>query len=166
MEKLTWRPKMINRQAKFEAFLDAQILKQRKNWFASLPKIMIDMVDAINSIKVALKDQPARNFDESELIRFRFEKFESNTLSKLRPMYVGIKQILSKPNNDHADEKRTRELVGNMISQLNSWFRSSKIAVGLKQEMDPRYTGKASIAAKYELLISDDFNVTCNHAWQ
>lgn len=53
-----------------------------------------------------------------------------------------------------------------MISQVNSWFRSSRVAVGLKQEMDPRYTGKAMIAAKYDLAISDDFNVTCNRGWQ
>lgn len=145
----------IDRQAKFEAFLDAQILKHRAVWFACLPSVLDELTSAIQQAKAALGSDETKSAN-----------FEARTLAKLRPMYAEIKQILKQPGFGHEEELRTRELIGNMISQVNSWFRSSRVAVGLKQEMDPRYTGKAAIAAKYELVISNDFNVTCNRGWQ
>lgn len=145
----------INRQAKFEAFLDAQERKQRAVWFSCLPSILDEMARAINLAKDALVSDEEKSTN-----------FEQRTAVKLRPMYRELQQIIATPKQGYDEESRSRELIGNMISQVNSWFRSSRVAVGLKQEMDPRYTGKAAIAAKYELAISDDFNVTCNRGWQ
>lgn len=145
-----------NRQASYEAFLDSQDRKQRAVWFSCLSStVLSELARAINQAKAALSS------DEDKAA-----KFEANTLSKLRPMYAEISKILAKTDRGYDEERRSRELVGNMISQINSWFRSSKVAVGLKQEMDPRYYGNAALAAKYELVISDDFNVTCNRGWR
>jgi len=145
-----------DRQAKFESFMDAQIVKQRKVWFDCLPSVMIEMARAINLVKESLIEAGGME---------KMTNFETRTLTKLRPMYAEISKIRTSPPFDYDAERRSRELVGSMISQINGWFRSSKIAVGLKQEMDPRYTGKAAIAAKYELLISNNFDVTVNRGW-
>lgn len=145
---------MYNRQAKFEAFMEAQIVKQRKAWFSCLPAMLGDLTLAINKAKTALASDEEKSAN-----------FESRSLTKLRAMYSETKQILKGTELGYDEELRTRELIGNMISQVNSWFRSSRVACGVKTEMDPRYTGKAAIAAKYELAISDDFNVTCNRGW-
>lgn len=144
-----------NRQAKFEAFMDAQIKRQRTVWFSCLPAMLDELTRAINEAKAALASDEEKSAN-----------FEARTLTKLRPMYGEIKQILKGTDRGYNEELRTRELIGNMISQINSWFRSSKVACGVKTEMDPRYTGRGAIAAKYELAISDSFEVTVNRGWQ
>lgn len=144
-----------NRQAKFEAFLDAQERKQRAVWFSCLPGVLDELARAVNLAKDALIS------DEEKATNF-----EQRTAAKLRPMYRELQQIIATPKQEYDEERRSRELVGNMVSQINSWFRSSRVACGVKTEMDPRYTGKAVIAAKYELAISDNFDVTCNRGWQ
>ena len=146
---------MYDRQAKFETFLYAQVNRQRVVWFSCLPEILEGLVRAINEVKTALSTHEEKN-----------ARFELNTLPKLRPMYSEIKQILKGTERGFDEERRTRELVESMISRINSWFRAARVACGVKVEMDPRYHGKAAIAAKYELLISDQFEITCNQAWK
>ena len=142
-----------NHQAKYEVFLDDQMKKQRAVWFSCLPEIMDELTRAINLTNESL-------YKGGGMIKVA--KFEDRTLTKLRQMLVKLKKIMDSSERGYDQEIASRRLIGDMISQINSWYCSSKVACGIKESMNPYYTGEAVIAEKYNLLIRDDFNVTCN----
>ena len=150
-----YRSKPQNRQEKYEALLNGQDACQRVVWFSDLPTVMKDLIKAINQTKSSLSEKV-------DLL----SKFEEKSLPKLRSMYRELRTLSETPKHDRDAEVRSRELVGNMVSQINSWFRSSKVAVGVQVELDNQYYGKAVIAKSYTLVVSDDFNITLNRGWK
>lgn len=140
----------MHKQAKFEAFINAQQKRHQEVWFQFLPDILRTLADAVVQTKTAL----ASNED-------LYAKFEEGSLVTLRHMYGEIKELM-RAEHTYDNHKRSQQIVGDMISQINSWFRSSKVAVGIKETINPKYTGKAAIAERFEVVISDNFAVTNN----
>lgn len=143
-----------NRQAKFEAFIDSQQAREQANWFRSLEdQILPNLVIAINQAKAAL--------DGTD----KADGFEQRTATKLRESYKELRVIIrDRARRDYNTYLDSRRLVEGMVSQINSWFRSTKVACGIKGEIDGRCYGKAAIYAKFDLLISDSFEVTANQS--
>ena len=139
-----------NRQAKFERFLDSQQAREQANWFRCLPQVMTDLVLAIKMSQAALEGTD------------KAEKFEQNSAGKLRSMYKQVRVIQEGSARGYDEFTESQRIVKDMISQVNSWFRSTKVACGLKATRDAKFYGKASIVEKYELIISDDFKATAN----
>jgi len=141
---------MSNRQAQFESFLAAQQKRHQEVWFKFLPSILRSLADAIVKTKSSV-------YKNNDLML----KFEDRSLVVFRQMYGEIKK-LAEGEHSYDNYKRSQQLVGDMISQINSWYRTSKVAVGIKETLNPKYTGKAAIAERYDVMISDNFDVTLN----
>jgi hypothetical protein len=139
-----------NRQAKFEAFLDAQQAKQQARWFRDLPALLDGLTKVIQDLKFNLSEKP---------------NFAEKSLPKLREYYK-IAMNAQNGKRDYQAYRDSGEAIGNMVSQINSWFRTSRIAVGVKSYTDPHYTGKAQIAERFELVVGDNFDITINRGWQ
>jgi hypothetical protein len=141
---------MSSKQARFEAFLNAQQTRQQARWFRDVPAILSGLTTVIQDLKVPL----AAHFN-----------FEAKSLPKLRELY---KTVLTAQNGnlDYTTYCDSRKAIGDIVSQINSWFRTSRIAVGVIAHMDPSYTGKARIAERFELVVGDSFGITCNRGWQ
>jgi hypothetical protein len=139
-----------NRQAKFEAFLDAQQAKQQARWFRDVPAILDGLTKVIQDLKFNLSEKP---------------NFAAKSLPKLREYYK-IAMDAQNGKRDYEAYRDSGEAIGNMVSQINSWFRTSRVAVGVKSYTDPAYTGKAQIAERFELVVGDNFDITVNRGWQ
>lgn len=139
-----------DRQAKFERFLNSQQAREQANWFRCVPQIMTDLVQAIKMAQAALEGTE------------KAAKFEANSAGKLRSMYRQVRAIQEGSARGYDEFTESQRIINDMISQVNSWFRSTKVACGLKATRDAKYYGKASLVEQFDLIISDDFNVTCN----
>lgn len=135
-----------NKQARYEAFLDAQQAKEQARWFRDVPAILDGLTKVIQDLKFNLTEQP---------------NFAGKSLPKLREMYKVVMDVQN-GSRDYDAYRASREAIGNMASQINSWFRTSQIAVGVKIHQDYSNYGKAQIAERFELLVSNSFEVTTN----
>lgn len=141
---------MSNRQAQFESFLAAQQKRHQEVWFKFLPSILRSLADAVVQTKSSV-------YKNNDLIH----RFEGRSLIVLRQLYGEIKELAS-GEHSYDNYKRSQQLVSDMISQINSWYRTTKVAVGIKETLNPKYTGKAAIAERFDVMISDNFDVTLN----
>lgn len=140
---------MTSKQARYEASLDAQQVKQQTRWFRDATIILEGLTKVIQDLKMKLSD---------------CHNFEAKTLPKLRDYY---KIVITAQNSKHDYNayRDSGEAIGNMISCINSWYRRSKVAVGIKAHADYTNYGNAQIADWFELLVSDDFDVTRNRGF-
>lgn len=141
---------MYSKQARFEAFLNAQQTRQQARWFRDVPAILFNLTTVIQDLKGIVGAHP---------------NFEAKSLPKLRELYKTA-MTAQNGNLDYTAYCDSRKAIGDMVSQINSWFRDSKVAVGVIAHMDPSYTGKARIAERFELVVGDSFDVSCNRGWQ
>lgn len=132
--------------------MDQQNTKMYQRWFRDVPMLLTNLVQAIEQMK-----DVAQTFDNPQKV----ERFE-NTLIKLRNNYKTIKSCLNSDKNSFDRFTESQNIIRDMCSLINSWFRSTNIAVGINVEWDHRYTGNALIPLQYTLLISNSFDVTCN----
>jgi hypothetical protein len=135
-----------SKQACYESFLDAQQDKQQTRWFRDVPAILQGLTKVIQELKTILAEKA---------------NYEAKSLPKLREYY---KVVMDAQNgkHDYAAYLASKEAISSMTSQINSWFRSSNVAVGIKAHTDHAYYGHAQIAEKFELLVSNSFEVTTN----
>lgn len=135
-----------SKQARYEAFLDAQQATMQARWFRDVPAILEGLTKVIQDLKVILAEKP---------------NFANKSLPKLREYY---KTVMDAQNGkrDYEAYRDSGEAISNMASQINSWFRTSRVAVGIKTHPDRSYYGKTQLADRFELLVSDNFDVTVN----
>lgn len=141
---------MSIKQANFESFINAQQKRHQEVWFKFLPDILQSLAAAVVQTKTALASN-----DE------QYARFESNTLIRLRNIYSEIKKLAA-AEHTYENYKDSQKLIREMIYQINMWFRSSKVAVGIKETINPKYVGSAAIAEKFEIIIGNNFHVTSN----
>lgn len=137
---------MSSKQARYEAFLDAQQSRHQARWFRDAPTILDGLTAVIQDLKTTLADKP---------------NFAEKSLPKLRELY---KAAMNAQNGtrDYTAYRASCQAISDMLSQINSWFRTSRVAVGVMTHMDLSCYGKARIADRFELLVSDSFDVTVN----
>jgi hypothetical protein len=135
---------MSKAQENFEKFLDAQQKKEEARWFRDLPGILIELTETIKTLKTILSEK------DSDL----YEKFERNTLPKLRENY----KIARDAKHDYDGCRASQEAIKEIMLKFNGWYRRSNICIGIKVFMGYRYTGKAMIVDHWSLIVSNDFN--------
>lgn len=135
-----------SKQARYEAFIDAQQAKQQARWFRDVPAILQGLTKVIQELKTTLAEKA---------------NYEAKSLPKLREYY---KVVMDAQNGKHDYDAylASKEAISGMVSQINSWFRSSNVAVGIKTHTDYSCYGHAQIAERFELLVSNSFDVTTN----
>lgn len=135
----------MNKQSRYESFLDSIIIRNRKTWFQCLPTILNDLAVVINQVGAKIEaDYPEQ-----------MEKFEA-TRVRLRPLYKQVKMIMGSEQT-HDNEMDIRAAVKDMIHIIRSWYQSSNIAVSLEVITDRNFYGKAVVATKYYIVVSNKF---------
>lgn len=129
----------------YESFLDDQITRQRAVWFRDLPVMLADLTQAIQMVSVIMESATLEK-------QARFEA----TLAKLRAHYRQIKSCIQN-SHSHDSEQDSRKSVDQMITLIRQWYRTTRVAVDLKTEMNSKYRGKAAVAKSYSIEVSDKF---------
>jgi len=139
-----------NRQEKFENFLDNQQAREQAIWFRDLPSVLAEVVNTIKEVQARLAGTE------------KAEKFELNSATKLRSTYKNVVMIINGKERNYQEFVDSKQAISTMISQINAWFRSTKLACGMKITRNPKFYGKASIPEKFEIITSDDFIISGN----
>lgn len=125
----------MNKQAKFEMFLEAQERKEQANLKRDLQ----------NDIMPAL----VRHIKEFGQI-IDHPNWEGKTLPRLREGYKVLQAFC-----DNGDPSRFKvdETLQDMLFWLNGWNRSTGKKFEFKRESDPCYHGEASLTKRFYLEI-------------
>jgi hypothetical protein len=135
-----------SKQAHYEAFLDAQQAKHQARWFRDVHAILDGLSKVIQDLKINLAEKP---------------NFDGKSLPKLRELYKAA-MTAQNGERDYTAYRASCQSVNDMMHQINSWFRTSRVAVGVMTHTDHSNYGKMQIADRFELLVSDSFDVTVN----
>lgn len=131
-----------SKRGSYEAFLDAQQHKKQARWFRDVPSIMQGLTKVIQDLKFNLSEYP---------------NYENKTLPELRKQYA---IAMTKGEMDYSQFNKSQEAIANMISKINGWYRRTNIAVGIQVVMDNAHYGRAKIPERYELVVSDKFDIS------
>jgi hypothetical protein len=141
--------KIVGEEA-FSNFVDEiDQSRHQARWFRDLPQILTDLGSAVHAVRGSLAPE-------------KLQRFEDRTVATLRETWKAARQISSGENKGYDEFLRSQELVKSMISAINGWFRSSRIAVGVEVTMDHSCNGRAKIPMAFKIITGDTFDITNN----
>lgn len=143
---------IMNKQSKFKFFLDTQANKESFNWKMNLDANLNFLANTINEIKKVLAEK------NPELLI----KFNEKSIPFLKEKWKRIFELKNQFTIDFSEGqsiyREQKELIKYMMSNINSWYRTTNICIFMEVEYYSKYYGHARLINKFSIKTSNNFS--------